>query len=67
MQKLVLQDNKEVQLKFYREHLLAWIPQFLIGIKEMTENPFYQDICDFTIDFLLEDYGNLTFEVSEDV
>lgn len=67
MQNLVLQDDKKAQLKFYREHLLTWIPQFLTGIKEMTGNPFYQDMCDFTIDFLLEDYGNLTFEVSEDV
>ncbi len=67
MQKLVLQDDKKVQLKFYRKHLLTWIPQFLIGIKEMTENPFYKDICDFTIDFLLEDYGNLIFEANENV
>ncbi|MEA3418734.1 MAG: molecular chaperone TorD family protein [Campylobacterota bacterium] len=67
MQKLVLQDDKKAQLKFYKEHLLTWIPQFLTGVKEMTENLFYKDMCDFTIDFLLEDYGNLTFEVSEDV
>lgn len=67
MQKLVLQEDTTAQLKFYKEHLLTWIPQFLIGIKEMTKNPFYQDICDFTIDFLLEDYGNLAFEVEQNV
>ncbi len=67
MQKLVLQDDKKVQQRFYRKHLLTWIPQFLIGIKEMTGNPFYKDMSDFTIDFLLEDFGNLTFEANEDV
>jgi len=67
MQKLALQDDKKAQLKFYREHLLNWVPQFLIAVKEMTENPFYADICDFTIDFMMEDYSNLSFEVDEDV
>ncbi len=67
MQKLALLDDKKNQLKFYKEHLLAWVPQFMVGVKEMTHNPFYRDICDFTIDFLLEDYGNLVFEVENDV
>lgn len=67
MQKLILQDDKRAQLKFYEEHLLNWIPQFLTGIKEMTDNPFYRDLCDFTIEFLLEDYGNLTLEADVDV
>jgi putative dimethyl sulfoxide reductase chaperone len=62
MQKLVLQNDTNGQLNFYRAHILEWIPQFLITIKEMTTNPFYRDLCDFTIEFLLEDYSNLALE-----
>ena len=60
MQQLVPGDEKEIELRFYREHLLTWIPQFLIAIRDMTNNPFYRDLCDFTVDFLLEDFGNLS-------
>jgi TorA maturation chaperone TorD len=67
MQKLILQDDKRAQLKFYKEHLLAWVPQFLTGVKEMTENPFFEDLCDFTVDFLLEDYGYLAFGADKNV
>ncbi len=66
MQKLILQNDTKAQLRFYREHLLEWVPQFLVSVKEMTQNPFYEDLCDFTVDFMLEDYSNLTYEVEID-
>jgi TorA maturation chaperone TorD len=62
MQKLALQDDKSAQLRFYQEHLLTWVPQFLIGIQEMTSNPFYSNLCDFAIEFILEDYAALSSE-----
>jgi len=67
MQKLVLQNDTTAQLRFYREHLLEWIPQFLVALKEMTQNPLYRDLSDFTIDFLLEDYANLAYEEENNV
>lgn len=67
MQNLILQNDKQGQHKFYEAHLLTWVPPFLISIKEMTKNPFYSDLCDFTIDFLLEDYSNLTIEVQNGI
>jgi len=66
MQKLVLQDDKQAQIKFAQAHLLSWVPPFLISVKDMSQNPFYYDLCDFAIEFLLEDYATLTQEFKEE-
>jgi len=63
MQKLVLQNEKSAQLKFAQAHLLSWVPPFLLSLKEMSHNPFYLDLCDFTVEFLLEDYALLSQEL----
>jgi len=65
MQKLVLQNDTKIQMKFFSEHLLVWIPPFLISIREMSETPFYRDICDFSIDFLLSDYARLKAQIDD--
>lgn len=65
MQNLVLQNDKLAQLKFYEEHLMVWVPPYLISTKEMSDNPFYSDICDFAIDFMFEDYSNLFEEAGQ--
>jgi len=64
MQKLVLQDEKLAQYKFAQMHLLSWVPPFLLSLKEMSQNPFYYDLCDFAIEFLLEDYTMLSKEAA---
>lgn len=65
MQNLVLQNDKLAQLKFYEEHLMVWVPPYLISTKEMSDNPFYSDICDFAIDFMFEDYSSLFEEAGQ--
>ncbi|MDD5360270.1 MAG: molecular chaperone TorD family protein [Sulfurovaceae bacterium] len=67
MQNLVLQKDKLAQIKFYEEHLMVWVPPYLISTKEMSDNPFYKDICDFTIDFMFEDYSSLFEEVNDEL
>lgn len=59
MQKLVSQDETAVQIEFMQQHLLKWIPPFLIGIQGQSQTPFYRELCDFTIEFLLSDYSGL--------
>ena len=59
MQKLVLQDKLSVQKEFLSQHLLQWVPPFMIGIKPMAYTPLYRDLCDFTSDFLFNDYNGL--------
>lgn len=66
MQKLVLQDEKQAQVKFARMHLLSWVPPFLVSVQQMSQNPFYSDLCDFAIEFLLDDYATLSQEVKVD-
>ena len=67
MQNLAYRDEDAVAMKFLREHLLAWVPPYLAAIQEMAQTPFYQDICDFTIDYLLSDYELLKEEVADAV
>lgn len=66
MQKLILQNDIKAQMKFYNEHLMAWIPPYLIAIKDMSSNSFYSDLADFTIDFMLEDYSNMIVEANNE-
>lgn len=66
MQKLILQQDVEAQMKFYNEHLMAWIPPYMVAIKEICDNPFYSDLADFTIEFMLEDYSNMIVEASNE-
>lgn len=59
MQNLAYKNEKKIEYKFMTKHLLTWIPPFLISIQNITSTPFYKDICNFTIEFLLEDYKDL--------
>jgi TorA maturation chaperone TorD len=67
MQNLILQQDIAAQIKFYREHLLVWVPPYLLSVKEMSDNPFYKDLCDFCIDFMLDDYSNLYVGVADEL
>jgi putative dimethyl sulfoxide reductase chaperone len=59
MQTLVYQNELEAQKEFMQKHIIAWMPIYLIGVKKMLETPFYRDVVDFAIDFLLSDYEYL--------
>ncbi len=59
MQKLVQQGQTQAQEEFLQNHLLQWAPPFMMGIKSMAITPLYKDLCDFTSDFLLNDYHGL--------
>ena len=59
MQTLVYRNQKKIEYKFMTQHLLTWIPPFLISIEDIASTPFYKDISNFTIEFLLEDYKEL--------
>lgn len=44
------------QKEFMEKHLLRWSPIYLLSAADMAETPFYQDICQATLEFLLSDY-----------
>lgn len=59
MQNLAMKESKEVQRTFMEQHLLVWTVPYLLSVKELFDTPFYQELCDFTIEFLISDYESL--------
>ncbi|WP_353661618.1 molecular chaperone TorD family protein [Hydrogenimonas sp. SS33] len=59
MQSMISGDDREAQAEFLQKHLINWIVPFLVAVKPMAETPFYRDLCDFTVEFLLSDYSQL--------
>jgi len=56
MQSLISQGDTVSQEEFLHDHLIRWIVPFLLAVKPMAATPFYRDLCDFTVEFLLSDY-----------
>jgi TorA maturation chaperone TorD len=65
MQSMIGAGDKKTQAEFLRRHLLPWIVPFLVAVKPMADTPFYRELCDFTVEFLLSDYSQLTDETGE--
>ncbi len=59
MQALVYQNELLAQKDFMKAHIVSWMPIYLIGVKKLVETPFYRDIADFAVDFILSDYEYL--------
>ncbi len=51
---------KEIQKKFLEEHLANWGVVYLLSAKDMAETPFYQDVCELALEFILSDYELLS-------
>lgn len=64
MQTLVFRNELKGQIDFMDEHLFMWVIPYMIGMKEMATTPFYRDICDFMVEFLVSDYEYLHQEVA---
>jgi putative dimethyl sulfoxide reductase chaperone len=62
MQALIFKEDKIAQREFMDEHLLSWVVPYMIGMKSMATTPFYEDICDFIVEFLCSDYEYLLGE-----
>ncbi len=62
MQSMISQNDEVTQIEFLNRHLIRWIVPFLVAVKPMAQTPFYRDICDFTVEFLLTDYSSLVKE-----
>ncbi len=65
MQSMISGNDKKTQAEFLHKHLISWIVPFLVAVKPMAQTPFYRELCDFTIEFLLSDYSQLIEEVGE--
>jgi len=52
-------ELKKIQKKFLEEHLGNWGVVYLLSARDMAETPFYQDLCELAMEFILSDYGLL--------
>ncbi|WP_457624477.1 TorD/DmsD family molecular chaperone [Persephonella sp.] len=50
---------RKIQKKFLEEHLANWGIIYLLAAKDMAETPFYQDVCELSLEFILSDYDYL--------
>ncbi|MBU1657673.1 molecular chaperone TorD family protein [bacterium] len=56
MQTLIFRDEKKPQYDFLNEHIFNWIVPYMIGMNSMALTPFYRDICDFIVEFIVADF-----------
>lgn len=56
MQTLIFRDEKKPQYEFLQEHLMKWVVPYMIGMKSMALTPFYKDLCDFIVEFIVADF-----------
>ncbi|MBD3789337.1 MAG: molecular chaperone TorD family protein [Campylobacterales bacterium] len=71
-QKALQADDKEgvcelleVQKAFMKEHVLEWVPLFLINVKKESRTPLYHDGAELTLEFLLSDFEYITQKLNE--
>ena len=58
MQTLIYRKEQAPQFEFLDQHMIPWVVPYMIGMKHMATTPFYRDICDFMVEFLVADYAN---------
>jgi TorA maturation chaperone TorD len=59
MQTLVFRDELKPQKEFLQNHLMKWVIPYLLGMKSMAITPFYREVFEFTVEFLVSDFNNL--------
>ncbi len=65
MQSLIYRNELQPQYDFMNEHLMMWVVPYMLGMKSMAQTPFYRDICDFIVEFLVADYAYLHRECTD--
>ena len=58
-----VKELQNVQKEFLNKHLLVWAPIYLINMKYEARTPFYYDIADIALEFILSDNEYLVKEL----
>lgn len=45
-----------LEKEFMEKHLLQWAPIYFMAARDMAETPFYYDLCQLALEFILSDY-----------
>lgn len=51
---------RKIQKEFLEKHLANWGIIYFLTAKDMAETPFYQDVCELSLEFILSDYEYLS-------
>jgi len=54
-----------IQRGFLKDHLLEWMPLFLINAKRESRTPLYHDGTELTLEFILSDYEYVIEKLDE--
>ncbi len=64
MQAMIQKAEKRPQLEFLQKHLARWSVPFFMGMKAMATTPFFRDICDFYVEFIIADMDYIASELA---
>ena len=53
-------DIAKIEYKFLNEHIMQWMPMFMINVKSEAGTAFYFDLADFVLEFVMSDFEYLT-------
>ncbi len=51
-----IEELLHVQKGFLEDHILKWVPMYLINMKKESRTPLYHDGAELTLEFLLSDF-----------
>ncbi|MFP4331709.1 MAG: molecular chaperone [Campylobacterales bacterium] len=55
MYELIKNSDKQRELEFFSEHILTWVPPFMIALEDCFMTPFYKSIASFCAEFILKE------------
>jgi TorA maturation chaperone TorD len=56
---LIKNGDIQSQREFLQKHLLNWSIAYLVSCIDIAKSPFYRDLFDFTIEFLISDFEEI--------
>ncbi|HEV09129.1 MAG: TorD/DmsD family molecular chaperone [Sulfurihydrogenibium sp.] len=55
----------DLQKRFMENHILQWMPIYLLAARDMAETPFYHDLCQTALEFIMTDYEYILSQLEE--
>ena len=50
----------QLEYGFMKDHIIEWMPMYLINVKNESGTAFYFDLADFTLEFIMSDFEYLS-------
>jgi len=56
----IAQQLAQLQYGFMKDHIVEWMPMYLLNVKNEAGTAFYFDLADFVLEFILSDFEYLS-------